>query len=156
MLSPIVKAMNNMSKQSPQSSPAQINMIAAGTEVEGTLRAKDDIRISGRVKGTLHVEGKAIIAPDGIIDGDIHAAEADISGTVNGGITVKGRLVLKTSAKVDGAIKTSRLIMEEGALFEGQCEMGQLDKNRVKALDDEASAPNKKPVTPNHPSSVVN
>jgi cytoskeletal protein CcmA (bactofilin family) len=90
--------MNNMSKQNPPSSPAQINMIAAGTEVEGTLRAKDDIRISGRVKGTLHVEGKAIIAPDGIVDGDIHAAEADISGTVNGEIKVKGRLVLKTSA----------------------------------------------------------
>jgi len=147
-------AMNNMSKQNTlPSSPAQINMIAAGTEVEGTLRAKDDIRISGRVKGTLHVEGKAIIAPDGVVEGDIHAAEADISGTVNGEIKVKGRLVLKTSAKVDGAISTARLIMEEGAVFEGQCEMGQLDKGRVKALDDETS--NKKSVTPNHPAAAV-
>jgi cytoskeletal protein CcmA (bactofilin family) len=147
--------MNNMSKQNTPSSPAQINMISAGTEVEGTLRAKDDIRISGRIKGTLHVEGKAIIAPDGVVDGDIHASEADISGTVNGEVKVKGRLVLKTSARVEGGIKTSRLIMEEGAVFEGNCEMGQLDKNRVKALDDEPAG-SKKPSTPNHPAAVVN
>lgn len=147
-----------MVKPNSPNGPAQINMIAAGTEVEGTLRAKDDIRISGRIKGSLYVEGKAIIASDGVVDGDIHATEADISGIVNGEISVKGRLVLKTTARVDGAIKTSRLIMEEGALFEGKCEMGQLDKSRAKALED--GVPDKgasgKPPTPNRPLPIVN
>lgn len=141
-----------VTKNSP-AGPAQINMIAEGTEVDGTLRAKDDIRVSGRVKGALHVEGKAIIAPDGIVDGDIFASEADISGKVNGEIKVKGRLVLKTTAKVDGSISTSRLIMEEGAVFEGQCEMGKLDKTRAQALDEGSS---NKPPAPNRPPSVAN
>ena len=141
-----------VTKNSPVG-PAQINMIAEGTEVEGTLRAKDDIRVSGRVKGALHVEGKAIIAPDGVIDGDIFANEADVSGKVHGEIKVKGRLVLKTTAKVEGSISTARLIMEEGAVFEGQCEMGKLDKSRIQALDEGTS--NKAPV-PNRPPSVAN
>ena len=142
-----------MVKQNMPAGPAQINMIAAGTEVEGTLRAKDDIRISGRIKGILHVEGKAIIAPDGVVDGDIHADEADVSGKVNGEISVKGRLVLKTTARVEGGISTSRLIMEEGAVFEGKCEMGQLEKSRAKALDEGSQ---KKAPAPNRPSPVVN
>lgn len=141
-----------ISKNSP-AGPAQINMIADGTEVEGTLRAKDDIRVSGRIKGALHVEGKAIIAPDGVVDGDIHANEADISGRVNGEIIIKGRLVLKTTARVEGSISTSRLIMEEGAVFEGQCEMGKLEKSRAKELDEGNAL---QPPEPNRPPSIVN
>ncbi len=142
-----------MATKNAPAGPAQINMIAEGTEVEGTLRAKDDIRVSGRVKGALHVDGKAIIAPDGVIEGDIHANEADISGKVSGEIVIKGRLVLKTTARVEGSISTSRLIMEEGAVFEGQCEMGKLEKSRAKALDEGSALP---PPAPNRPPSVVN
>ncbi len=124
----------DMAKQIQPANPVQINLIGEGTEVEGTLRAKDDIRISGRIKGSLHVEGKAIIAAEGVIEGDLRAADADIAGTVVGEIVVKGRLLLKASAKVDGTIRTTRLVVEEGASFDGHCEMGQLEKSRMKAL----------------------
>ena len=141
-----------ITKNSP-ADPAQINMIAEGTEVEGTLRAKDDIRVSGRVKGALHVDGKAIIAQDGVVEGDIHANDADISGKVSGEIVVKGRLVLKATARVEGSISTSRLIMEEGAVFEGKCEMGKLDKSRAQALDEGSAS--KLPAS-NRPPSIAN
>jgi len=123
-----------ISKQTDAPGPVQINMIGEGTEVEGTLRAKDDIRISGRIVGSLIVEGKAIIAAGGEVEGDIHGADADIAGTVRGEITVKGRLLLKSSARVEGTIRTSRLIVEEGAIVEGKCEMGKLDKTRAMEL----------------------
>ena len=61
---PIVIAKN----YSP-STPSQINLIAAGTHVEGTLSAKDDTRVSGSLKGILRVEGKAIIAEEGSVEG---------------------------------------------------------------------------------------
>lgn len=114
--------------------PAQINLIAEGTVLEGTLKAGDDIRVSGRLKGSLHVNGKAVIAQEGVVDGDVHASDADVAGALTGEINVKGRLVLKETARVNGIIRTSRLIVEEGAQFEGSCEMGQLDKERASAL----------------------
>ena len=119
---------------SSPSAPSQINLIAAGTSLEGTLSAKDDIRVSGSLKGTLKVEGKAIVAQEGHIEGEIIAADADIAGSVQGDISVKGRLVLKSTARIEGTIKTTRLIVEEGATIDGTCRMGQLDPKRAQAL----------------------
>ncbi len=116
------------------SNPAQINLIAAGTTLEGTLNAKDDIRVSGKLKGTLRVEGKAIIAQEGTIEGDVFATDADVAGSLIGEINIKGRLVLKGSAKIQGTVRTTRLIVEEGAVIDGTCEMGQLDKRRAEEL----------------------
>ncbi len=114
--------------------PSQINLIASGTTLEGTLTAKDDIRISGKLKGTLRVEGKVIIAQEGIVEGDVFATDADVAGTLIGEINVKSLLVLKGSAKVQGTVRTTRLIVEEGAVIDGSCEMGQLDKSRAEVL----------------------
>lgn len=119
---------------STPSVPSQINLIAAGTSLEGTLSAKDDIRVSGSLKGTLKVEGKAIVAQEGHIEGEIIAADADVAGSVQGDITIKGRLVLKSTARIEGTIKTTRLIVEEGAIIDGTCRMGQLDPKRAQAL----------------------
>lgn len=127
---PLTMARND----SQPSAPSQINLIAAGTSLEGTLTAKDDIRVSGRLKGTLKVEGKAIIAPEGNVEGDVFATDADVAGSLKGEITIKGRLVLKSTAKIEGTIKTTRLIVEEGAVIDGTCRMGQLDPKRAEAL----------------------
>ena len=123
-----------MAKSSTPPAPPQINLIAEGTEVEGTLKASDDLRVSGVIVGTLHVDGKAILAEEGKLDGDLHATDADIAGTVEGNLHISGRLVVKGTAHIKGTIRTKRLIVEEGAEFDGQCEMGTLDKNRAAQL----------------------
>jgi cytoskeletal protein CcmA (bactofilin family) len=119
---------NGNTPQSPQ-----INMIGEGTVVEGALKAHSDIRIRGSVIGKIRVEGKAIIAQEGNINGDLFATNADISGSVQGQIQVTETLVLKASARVTADIKTARLVVEEGAVFDGKCEMGQMTS--VKADD---------------------
>ncbi|NND70584.1 MAG: polymer-forming cytoskeletal protein [Rhodothermales bacterium] len=121
--------------------PGQINMIGEGTVVEGTLKADSDIRISGRVVGKVEVDGKVIIAQEGSVDGDLIATNADVAGSVEGHINVSGRLILKSTARIDAEIKTNRLVVEEGAVFEGQCEMGKMTS--VKATDIKTSISNK-------------
>ena len=113
--------------------PGQINMIGEGTIVEGTLKADSDIRISGRVIGKVEVDGKVIVAQEGSIEGDLVATNADIAGSVEGEIHVTGRLILKSTARIDAEIKTNRFVVEEGAVFHGQCEMGKMTS--VKAED---------------------
>jgi len=109
-----------------QKAPAQdqINLVGKGTVFEGTVRADSDVRASGQVVGTLQVEGKAMIAESGSVDGEIIATNADIAGHVQGEIQVKELLVLKSTARVDGNIETDRLVVEEGAQFTGECKMG--------------------------------
>lgn len=122
-----------MSKLPTPGSPDQINMIGEGTVIEGTLRSESDVRVSGRVVGNLDVQGKVIIAKEGSVNGELVAISADIAGDVQGQIHIKELCVLKGAARVDADIKSARLVVEEGAVFNGQCEMGQMTS--VKAKD---------------------
>lgn len=101
----------------------QVNLVGEGTVFEGTVRAESDVRASGRIIGTLEVEGKTMIAEEGAVEGEIITTNAEIAGQVQGEIHVEERLVLKNTARVDGKIETDRLVVEEGAQFTGECEM---------------------------------
>lgn len=113
-----------MARQANSSSPNQINMIGEGTVFEGTLTAESDVRISGRLVGKLNIKGKIIVAQEGAIEGEIKAVNLDVGGHVQGEIDVSERVILKSSARVEGNIRTGRLVVEEGAVFNGKCQMG--------------------------------
>jgi len=125
-----------------QQNPAQdqINLVGKGTVFEGTVRAESDVRASGKIVGTLQVEGKAMIAESGSVDGEIIATNADIAGHVQGEIEVEERLVLKSTAQVDGNIETDRLVVEEGAQFTGECRMDTPIAVNGEAGEEETSA----------------
>lgn len=114
----------------------QINMIGEGAVVEGTVHAGSDIRVRGKVVGKLNVDGKAIVAQEGEINGEIVASSADIAGLVQGQVNVSGTLVLKSTAQVSADIRTARLVVEEGAVFDGKCKMGDgktMNKEEIKS-----------------------
>ena len=113
-----------MAKQPNAAVSNQINMIGEGTVFEGTLTSESDVRISGRVDGKLEVKGKVIVAQEGSVEGEITAASLDVAGRVQGEVVVEERVVLKSSARVEGNIQTARLVVEEGASFNGRCQMG--------------------------------
>ena len=97
--------------------------IGEGTVFEGTLRSENDLRISGRIVGKLHVGGKAFVAKGGVVEGEMIATNAEVAGSVQGEIRIKELLVLKGTARVDGNIEAVRLIVEEGSVFNGKCQM---------------------------------
>ena len=113
-----------MAKQTTATVSNHINMIGEGTVFEGTLTADGDIRISGRIVGKVDIEGKAILAQEGSIEGEVRAMNLDVAGHIHGEIEVEERVILKSSARIDGNIRTARLVVEEGASFNGQCQMG--------------------------------
>lgn len=102
----------------------QVNLVGEDTVFEGTVRAESDVRASGRIVGTLEVNGKTMIAEEGAVEGEVIATNAEVAGQVQGEIHVEERLVLKSTARVEGKIETDRLVVEEGAQFTGECEMG--------------------------------
>lgn len=118
----------------------QVNLVGEGTTFEGTVRADNDVRTSGKVIGTLKAEGKAMIAESGLVEGEIIATEAVIAGRVEGEVQVEERLVLKSTARIDGNIDTDRLVVEEGAQFSGECTMGT--SFSVNGTSDEMSTTN--------------
>jgi len=109
----------------PASGAPAINMISEGTLVEGTVRADGDVRVSGKISGKLLAKGKVILTREAIIHGDLHAGSADIAGTVDGDVTVEEKLILKGTGRVDGHMVCGRLVIEEGAAFNGTVQMGE-------------------------------
>ncbi len=102
----------------------QHNIIGASTTVEGTLRSSGNVNISGTVDGNVEVEGRTMVMPGGVVEGEVVSTSAEIAGTVRGKVVVTERLVLKASAVIDGDIRTGKLVVEDGATFNGQCQMG--------------------------------
>jgi cytoskeletal protein CcmA (bactofilin family) len=106
-----------------------INLISSGTDITGDINSNGDIRIDGTVTGTLNTKGKVVIGPTGRIRGEIFCKNSEISGIIEGKITVAQLLNLKASSRIQGDISTSKLSIEPGAKFSGNCKMTENDNN---------------------------
>jgi cytoskeletal protein CcmA (bactofilin family) len=115
--------------------------IGGGTVVSGDAEFKGMLRIDGRFTGRVRSEkGSLIVSAGGVVEADIEVAAAKINGTVNGDIIATGRIELGRSARVHGNIQTPALVIEEGAVFEGNCRM-QTQPKAESARTQKAEAP---------------
>jgi cytoskeletal protein CcmA (bactofilin family) len=105
-----------------------INLIGQGTTITGDLTCKGDIRIDGEIIGNVISLAKVVIGVTGSVKGDVIGSNADISGVLTGDLTVNDTLFLKGSAVLNGDIVTNKLIVEAGAVFTGNCNMGASSK----------------------------
>lgn len=99
----------------------ELNIIGVGTSITGDIRSNGDIRIDGNIVGSVTSKAKLVLGPTGKIEGDINAQNADIQGNVKGQVTVNEILYLKSTSVVNGNITTNKLVVEEGADFNGNC-----------------------------------
>ncbi len=118
-----------MSKET-EPSGRQINIIGAGTNINGDIDCNGDMRIDGKVVGNIKVSGKIVIGTTGDIKGQITCRNSEIEGKVDGKIFVDELLLLKSTAAILGDITTSKLAIEPGATFTGNCKM---DNSAAKA-----------------------
>ena len=98
-------------------------LIGNGTILEGTLTSRESLCIEGTVRGKILCEGSVVVGPKGKVDADIYAETVLVGGEVNGNIVTKSKLEITTNGKLRGDIKTGSLIIAEGVLFEGKCQM---------------------------------
>lgn len=121
---------DNKGKKSPTNQDNfSANTIQAGTSITGEVNSEGSIRIDGKLNGSLYTQGKLVVGSSGNITGDIRCQNANIEGRIEGQLEVKEMLILKQSAVIDGDIKTLKLVVEEGAVFNGKIIMGSTKKN---------------------------
>jgi len=117
--------------------------IGQDTEIEGSIRSTETIRIDGRIRGGLTAES-VIIGEHGQILGDINANKVVVGGKVKGNISASAVLELTPKSTVVGDIRTSKLIIADGASFEGNCQMLKADGQVIELTpnaDDHESHP---------------
>ena len=103
--------------------------VGGGTTLSGEANFKGMLRIDGHLTGRISSEkGTLIVSSGGHVDANIAVATAKINGIVNGDIIATERLEFGRTAQVHGNIQTPVLLIEQGAVFEGNCRMRQSDK----------------------------
>lgn len=111
-----------MAKNFETESPS-INLIGAGTIINGDIKSGGDIRIDGTLTGSVNAKGKLVVGTTGNVEGEIICQNADFSGIIKAQVTVSELLSLKATAKLTGDVITNKLAIEPGALFSGSCSM---------------------------------
>ncbi len=96
-------------------------IIGASTNLKGNL-LEGAIRIDGRLQGNISGADGVIIGEKGIVEGDITAKTVIVGGKIIGNVTASENLEIYSSAEVKGDLKYSRILIEEGAIFEGTCQ----------------------------------
>jgi cytoskeletal protein CcmA (bactofilin family) len=97
--------------------------VNSGTVITGELLVENDLSIEGTVKGIIRATGTVSVHVQGVVEGEIQAASAKIGGKVTGNVTANDRVILENKAVLVGDLRTRELIIQEGAIFHGKCEM---------------------------------
>jgi cytoskeletal protein CcmA (bactofilin family) len=100
-----------------------------GATFKGELEFEDTMRIDGRFHGKIVSKNELIVGESATIEGDILVGRVAISGTVIGKIVASQRVEIHRNGKVYSDIDTPALIIEEGAIFQGNCVMGDRKGN---------------------------
>ncbi|MCL2290863.1 MAG: polymer-forming cytoskeletal protein [Bacteroidetes bacterium] len=112
-----------MAKSYEQEEIGGINIIAVGTTLTGDIVSAGDCRIDGVLKGNITSNSKIYIGKNGIIEGKIQCHSIEIEGKATADITAVELLSLKASAVLTGNIRVSKIAIEPGANFVGNCVM---------------------------------
>jgi cytoskeletal protein CcmA (bactofilin family) len=107
--------------------------VGNGTVLTGETSFQAMLRIDGHLTGRISSEsGTLIVGSSGRVDANIAVASAIVSGTVNGDIVASEKLELTRTARVVGNIQAPRLVIDDGAVFEGSCSMLKAKKESDK------------------------
>lgn len=93
------------------------------TEVNGDIKFKENFRIDGVFKGKILSGGGLIVGETGEVDADIDVVHIAINGRVKGTIKAKERIEIFAHGRVIGSVAAPKLIIEDGAFFQGSCQM---------------------------------
>lgn len=94
--------------------------------IKGQIFAREDLMIDGEVEGTVECqEHRLTIGPNARVQAGLKAREIIIHGSIQGNVDATDKIDIKKEAKLVGDIKTSRIVIEDGAYFKGSIDISK-------------------------------
>lgn len=94
-----------------------------GTSFNGELTFRNTMRIDGKFKGSIKSKNVLIVGETAEIDGEVEVSNVSINGKVSGKIVAEKKIEIHSKGKVYCDIDTPKLVIEDGAFFQGECNM---------------------------------
>lgn len=102
-------------------------IIGKDTLFSGTLEVAGTLRVDGVIKGEVNVSDTIAIGPGGKVEANVKTKNAVISGDLKGNIHASERIELQAKANIMGDLVTKSLVIEQGAIFHGNCKMNVVE-----------------------------
>ena len=102
--------------------------IGASIIIDGKITGADDLVIDGRVKGSIKLADNAVtIGSSGVVEADVEAKELRVEGKLVGASKALDRIEITKTGSVEGEVTTSRIAVEDGAVFRGSVNIEKPD-----------------------------
>lgn len=99
-------------------------LIGHGTTLDGSLNVSSGMRVDGKIMGQITCSDSLLVGKTGVVEASVKVKSATIGGRVVGDIEASEVVILEGNSTVIGDVTTKKLIIEEGAVFNGTCHMG--------------------------------
>lgn len=97
--------------------------LGEGTEFKGLLSFQGTVRIEGKLEGEVVTKDTLIVGGNADIKAEITVGTIISEGKIVGNVTASKRVEIRSKSRLTGNIKTPSLMIEEGAIFDGTCQM---------------------------------
>lgn len=104
--------------------------LGKGTTFEGKMTFEGMFRLDGKFDGEIFAGDSLMIGETGEVNAQINVNALIVNGRVSGNITANTRVEIYPPGKVLGNIKTPTLVISEGAIFDGNCQMEKEEARR--------------------------
>ncbi|HLA69265.1 MAG TPA: polymer-forming cytoskeletal protein [Bacteroidota bacterium] len=101
----------------------ELNLIGPGTVVEGKIRSQGSVRVDGKVIGEVAASESLAVGIAGEIEGNVSAKNVTVGGKIRGSINAVEKIVFEGKSSVRGDIRATRLVIDEGCIFDGRVTM---------------------------------
>ena len=97
----------------------RVSVFGPTLRFKGELKAQEDIKIEGRIEGTIHHQQRVHVGSKGEVVAAVHAQSIDVDGKVQGDMSAKKSIKVSQSAVVRGNLRAPSVSITEGANFNG-------------------------------------
>jgi len=108
----------------PRSKEAKESVIAAGLTIDGKIEGVGHVRMAGRFKGDVNVDGDLTIDPGAKITGSVRASTVTIGGELEGNIESASGVELLATGVLTGDLKAGSLTVAGGSRMRGNVSFG--------------------------------
>lgn len=110
--------------------PAKESLIAGDVTIEGKIEGAGHVRIAGRFKGDVNVQGNVTIEQGAHVTGQIFAATVIVSGEIHGNVNASSRVELLETGAINGDVKAAVLTVAAGSRMRGNADFGWPDQTK--------------------------
>jgi cytoskeletal protein CcmA (bactofilin family) len=145
-------AVSSTPYKTPELDSRNAATIGKSVKIVGQIFTKEDLYVDGDVEGTIESqENKVTIGPNGRVQASIRAREVIILGQVQGNVETSDKVDIRKDAKLVGDIVTSRISIEDGALFKGSIDIKKAEPKPAPAPSPAVTRPAESYVAPAAP-----